>query len=124
VVVNLLEWGNGFRFYQPAIFIINILLSWLVSGMVASLGVLISLRSPTVQSAAQTLILMLFMPFLLLQAVVFVLPTFLPVDNVKALLGSLDLLTVALIVLLVLLFANLGLLLGAVTRFQRSKLIL
>ena len=124
VVVNLLEWGNGFRFYQPAIFVINILLSWLVSGMVASLGVLISLRAPTVQSATQTLVLMLFMPFLLLQGVVFILPTFLPVDTVKGFFESLDLPTIMLIVLLVLLFANLGLFLGAVARFQRSRLIL
>jgi ABC-2 type transport system permease protein len=124
VVVNLLKWGNGFHFYQPAIFVINILLSWLVSGMVASLGILISLRSPTVQSAAQTLILMLFMPFLLLQAVVFIMPTFLPVETIKALFGSLDLPTISLIVLLVLMFANLGLFLGALARFQRSRLIL
>ena len=92
--------------------------------MVASLGVLISLRAPTVQSATQTLVLMLFMPFLLLQAVVFILPTFLPVDTVKDFFESLDLPTIMLIVLLVLLLANLGLFLGAVARFQRSKLIL
>ncbi len=123
MVVNLLDWGNGFHFYHPAIFGINILLSWLVSGMVASLGILISLRSPTVQSAAQTLMLMLFMPFLLLQALVFILPTFLPVEIVKAQLESLDLMTIALVVLLVLLAANIGLFLGTVARFQRSKLI-
>ena len=124
LVVNLLEWGNGFHFYHPVIFVINILLSWLVSGMVASLGVLISLRAPTVQSATQTLVLMLFMPFLLLQAVVFILPTFLPVDTVKDFFESLDLLTIMISVLLVLLLANLGLFLGAVARFQRSRLIL
>jgi ABC-2 type transport system permease protein len=124
VVVNLLERGKGLHFYQPAIFAINILLSWLVSGMVASLGVLISLRAPTVQSATQTLVLMLFMPFLLLQAVVFILPTFLPVDTVKDFFESLDLPTIMLILLLVLLLANIGLFLGAVARFQRSRLIL
>jgi ABC-2 type transport system permease protein len=124
MVVNLLEWGNGLHFYQPAIFVINILLSWLVSGMVSSLGVLISLRAPTVQSATQTLVLMLFMPFLLLQAVVFVLPTFLPVDTIREMFESLDLLAIVLIVLFVLLLANLGLFLGAVARFQRSRLIL
>jgi ABC-2 type transport system permease protein len=124
LVVNLLEWENEFHFYHPVIFVINILLSWLVSGMVASLGVLISLRAPTVQSAAQTLILMLFMPFLLLQAVVFILPTFLPVETVKAMIGNLDLPAIVLIVLLVLLLANLGLFLGALARFQRSRLIL
>ena len=64
------------------------------------------------------------MPFLLLQAVVFILPTFLPVDTVKDFFESLDLLTIMLIVLLVLLVANLGLFLGAVARFLRSRLIL
>jgi hypothetical protein len=92
--------------------------------MVANLGILISLRSPTVQSAAQTVMLMLFMPFLLLQAVVFLLPTVLPVENIKALLAGIDLALIALIVLGILLVLNIGLFMGAVARFQRSKLIL
>jgi hypothetical protein len=39
-------------------------------------------------------------------------------------LGNLDVPTIVLIVLLVLLIANLGLFLGALARFQRSRLIL
>ena len=124
IVVNLLAWGDGFQIYQPLILGINLSMSLLVSGMVASLGILISLRSATVQSAAQTIMLMLFMPFLLLQAVVFILPTFLPVDTVKAFLKQLDLVTIGFIILLVLLAANIGLFLGTVARFQRSRLIL
>jgi hypothetical protein len=92
--------------------------------MVASLGILISLRSATVQSATQTIMLMLFMPFLLLQAVVFVLPTFLPKETVKAFLDRMDLTTILFVFLGILVAANIGLLLGVIARFQRAKLIL
>jgi len=95
-----------------------------MSGMVANLGILVSLRSPTVQNAAQIIMLLLFMPFLLLQAVVFLLPTFLPEGTVKTILDRLDFTTILLVFLAVLLVANIGLLLGAMARFQRSKLIL
>lgn len=95
-----------------------------MSGLVANLGILISLRSPTVQNAAQMVMLMLFMPLMLLQAVVFLLPSFFPVEPIKAFLESLDVESIVLIVLLVLLIANLGLFLGARARFKRSKLIL
>jgi ABC-2 type transport system permease protein len=124
MVVNIMEWNGGFHIYRPAILWINIFASLLISGMVASLGILISLRSPTVQNATQTIMLMLFMPFLLLQAVVFVLPTFLPKDTVKALFDRMDLTTILFVVLGILVVANIGLLLGAIARFQRARLIL
>jgi len=124
VVVNILTWDGGLRIYQPEILGIDLSASFLMSGMVANLGILISLRSPTVQSAAQSLMLMLFMPFLLLQAVVFLLPTFLPAEVVKGYLAKLDFLNIALVILGVMLIATLGLLLGAFSRFKRSKLIL
>ncbi|MEJ2487495.1 MAG: hypothetical protein P8Y68_17365, partial [Anaerolineales bacterium] len=87
-------------------------------------GILISLRSPTVQNAAQMVMLMLFMPLLLLQAVVFLLPSFVPIEPIKAFLEGLDVESIILIILLVLLVANIGLFLGARARFKRSKLIL
>jgi len=124
VMVNLLGWKDGFQFYQPSILWINILVSLLMSGLVTSLGILISLRSPTVQSASQTIMLMLFMPFILLQAVAFLLPTFVPKENIQALLNQLDLNGIILIGLVVLLLANIGLFLGALARFKRSRLIL
>ena len=123
VVVNLLEWDGGFHGYQPSILWLDLAASLLMSGMVANLGILISLRAPTVQNAAQTIMLMLFMPFLLLQAVVFLLPTFLPKEAVQSLLVRLDTTTIALILLSLVLAANVGLLLGAMTRFKRSRLI-
>lgn len=124
MVVNILEWNGGFQIYSPTILWINISASLLMSGMVASLGILISLRSPTVQNATQTIMLMLFMPFLLLQAMVFVLPTFLPEDTVKTFMDKMDLTTILLVILGILVAANIGLLLGAIARFQRARLIL
>lgn len=123
-VVNILEWNGGFQIYSSNILWINLSASLLVSAMVANLGILISLRSPTVQNAAQTIMLMLFMPFILLQAVVFLLPSFLPQATVSAYLARLDFTRITLITLGILLVANIGLLLGALYRFQRSKLIL
>lgn len=124
MVVNIMEWKGSFQIYQPTILWINISVSLLISGMVASLGILISLRSATVQSATQTIMLTLFMPFLLLQAVVFVLPTFLPKDTVRAFLDRMDLTKILYVLLGVLVVANIGLLLGAIACFQRARLIL
>ena len=123
-VVNILEWNGDIQFYSMKILWINLTASLLVSGLVANLGILISLRSPTVQNAAQMVMLMLFMPLLLLQAVVFLLPSFVPIEPIKAFLEGLDVESIILIILLVLLVANIGLFLGARARFKRSKLIL
>jgi ABC-2 type transport system permease protein len=124
IVVNILEWNGSFQMYQASILGINIAASLLVSGLVSSLGILISLRSPTVQSAAQTIMLMLFMPLLLLQAVVFLLPSFLPQETIMELLDRMDFNTIMLVILVVLLAITIGLSLGAWMRFKRSKLIL
>jgi ABC-2 type transport system permease protein len=123
VVVNILEWEGGFQIYQPTILWINLSASLLMSGMVASLGILISLRSATVQSAAQAIMLMLFMTVMLLQAVAFLLPTFLPIEAVRAFLDRLDFTAILLIFLIVLLVATIGLFLAALARFQRSRLV-
>lgn len=124
VVVNILKWEDSFHFYQSTILWINISASLLMSGLVASLGILISLRSPTVQSATQTIMLILFMPVLLLQAVVFLLPTFLPKEMIKQLLVRLDFNSILFIFLAILAIANIFLLWGVLARFQRAKLIL
>ena len=124
VTVNVFGGRAQFRFYQPAIFWLDIVSSMLVSGLVSSLGILISLRAPTVQNAAQTIMLALFMPLLLLQAVVFLLPSFVPVDQTKDWLAQLDFGTIITILLIVLVAANVGLFLGTLARFKRSNLIL
>jgi ABC-2 type transport system permease protein len=124
MVVNLLDGNSGFRSYQVDILWMDILGSLLVSGFVSGLGIVISLRSATVQAASQSIVVMIFLPLLLLQAVVFLLPAFLPKAAVKALLDQLSFTNIMIVVLAVLLAVDFLLLLGAVSRFQRSRLIL
>ena len=123
-MVNILQWEGYLRLYQPSIFWSNMAVSLLAVGLVSNLGILLSLRSPTVQNAAQMIMLMLFMPLLLLQAVAFLLPSFMPVEPIKAFLEGLDVNSIVLIASFILLFVNIGLFLGAKARFKRSRLIL
>lgn len=123
-VANALEWHGSFQLYQTDILCLDLIASLLISGLVSNLGILISLRSATVQSAAQSIMLALFLPLLLLQAVVFLLPSFISVDLIRAKLELLDFLSSIIIFLLVLVVLNIGLFAGAKARFTRSKLIL
>jgi ABC-2 type transport system permease protein len=124
LVVNLLDGKGGFQNYQPNILWLDIFASLLMAGFVSSLGIVISLRSPTVQAASQSIMLMLFMPFLLLQAVVFLLPVILPRSTVTALAHQLNFTNIVLVILAILLVVDIVLFLGAMARFQRSRLIL
>ncbi|MBN2146659.1 MAG: ABC transporter permease subunit [Anaerolineales bacterium] len=122
-VANGLEWHDSFQIYAPEILWMDFAASLLISGLVANLGILISLRSSTVQSAAQSIMLALFMPLLLLQAVVFLLPSFIPVDLIKARLEQVDFEAIVITILLALMVVNIGLFLGARVRFKRASLI-
>ena len=124
VIVNVLMWAGKFQFYQMKIFLADIGLSLLFSGLMVTLGILISLRSATVQSAQQVLMMALVIPIFGLQAVVFLLPTFIPMENIREFLGRFDYDQILLIFLGVLLLADIGLLLAAMSRFKRSRLIL
>ena len=124
MVVNLFDGRSGFQGYQANILWMDILGSLLFAGFVSGLGTVISLRSATVQAASQSIVVMIFLPLLLLQAVVFLLPAFLPKAAVKALLDQLSFTNIMIVVLAVLLAVDFLLLLGAVSRFQRSRLIL
>jgi len=124
VVANLMIGGDGFQMYQANILWMDICGSLLVAGFVSGLGIVISLRSATVQSATQSIVMMLFLPFLLLQAVVFLLPAFLPKATIQAILDQLNFNNIIMAVLVVILAADVILFLGAISRFQRSNLIL
>jgi len=123
MVVNLLDGKGGFQNYQSNILWMDILASALMAGFVSNLGIVISLRSATVQAASQSMMLMLFTPLMLLQAVVFLLPNFLPQATVKMLAAQLNFTTIMIVFLIVLLVLNVLLFLGAISRFQRAKLI-
>jgi hypothetical protein len=89
-----------------------------------SLGILISLRSATVQSAQQVLMMIVVIPIFGFQAIVFLLPTFLPMSSIREFLGRFNYDQILLIVLGVILLIDIGLLLAAMSRFKRSRLIL
>jgi len=124
MVANLMIGGDGFQMYQANILWMDVCGSLLVAGFVSGLGIVISLRSATVQSAAQSIMMMLFLPFMLLQAVVFLLPVFLPKVTIQAILDQLNFTNIMMVIPAVILVADIILFLGAVSRFHRSRLIL
>jgi ABC-2 type transport system permease protein len=125
IPVNLLHWSGRVAFYRPIIFVANVLISLLVSGAMASLGILISLRAATAQGAQQTLGSAVLIPLLVVQIVPAVLLSVVPGGReILARLLSIDLATVVAIVVGVLVVLNVGLLLAAMARFQRSRLVL
>jgi len=124
LVVNLLDGKSGFQIYQTNILWMDILGSLLVAGFVSGLGIVISLRSATVQAASQSIVVMLFLPLMLLQAVAFLLPVFLPRATVQALADQLKFNNIMVVILVLLLVVDIILFLGAMSRFQRSRLIL
>jgi ABC-2 type transport system permease protein len=125
VTVNLLHWDGQVMLYEPRVALANVAVSLLVASLVANLGVLISLRSATAQGAQQALMSALMVPLLVLQLVPMVMLGVVP-DGREILKKwlSLDFTQVILVVVTVLVAANVGLLLAAMARFRRSRLIL
>lgn len=123
VVVNLLSWNGRFQFYQMDILLIDLAWSLLFSALIVALGNLISLRSATVQSAQQLLMMAFIIPIFGIQAVVFLLPSFLPMENIREFLAGINFNQILLVFLGVILLADIGLLWAAMSRFKRSRLI-
>jgi ABC-2 type transport system permease protein len=120
VVVNLLMWNGKFQFYQLSILLADLGLGALFSGLMVTLGILVSLRSATVQSAQQMLMMIIVIPIFGLQAIIFLFP----MEKTREFLGRFNLNQFLLIFLGILLLVDLGLLLAALSRFKRSRLIL
>lgn len=123
VTVNVVHGRGELLLYPAPIFLSVVVLSFLASALAASIGVLVSLRAPTVQQAAQRmsigLMLVIFAPVLLWQV--------LPVDtrvNVGLALGRADFNAIVLIVTAVLMALDAAFVSAAMTRFQRARLIL
>jgi len=119
VTVNVAHWEGKLLLLTPTIALADLGLSFLLATLAAGAGVLISLRSETVQEAMQTLTAVLLLPPMLLG---FVLQMFR--DQVRGLFGALDGNQVLLIVLAVLAMIDLGVFSAAMARFQRARLIL
>jgi ABC-2 type transport system permease protein len=120
VVVNLLMWNGKFQFYQLSILLADLGLGALFSGLMVTLGILVSLRSATVQSAQQMLMMIIVIPIFGLQAIIFLFP----MEKTREFLGRFNLNQFLLIFLGILLLVDVGLLLAAMSRFKRSRLIL
>ncbi len=123
VIVNILVWNGKFQFYPLNILLADLGLGLLFSGLMVTLGILISLRSATVQSAQQLLMMIVVIPVFGLQAIVFLIPTFLPMGTIREFLGRFDYNQILLILLGVLLVTDIGLLLAAMSRFKRDLLV-
>jgi ABC-2 type transport system permease protein len=123
VTVNVAHWDGELLLYTPTVIIADLVLSFLMATLFASAGVLISMRSETVQQAAQILMAIFLVPIMLLQVIAMVFRNQLN-DLLGDSLSHLDGTQVLLVVTGVLLLLTAGVLAAAVARFRRSRLFL
>lgn len=123
VTVNIAHYDGELLLYTPAIAIGDLVLSFLMATLFASAGVLISMRSETVQQAAQLLMAIFLVPIMIVQLVAMVFMTQLN-DLLKGRLDNLDGEKVLIIALGVLLVITVGVFSAAVARFKRTRLFL
>jgi ABC-2 type transport system permease protein len=125
IAANLVAWQGHFVFYAPLLAVSDVVVSLLMSGLTGSLGVLISLRSATVQGAQQALMGALLIPLMLLQIVPIVFMSVVP--DGRAMINQItkvDFATVITAVIVVLALLDIGLFEAARARFKRARLIL
>jgi ABC-2 type transport system permease protein len=121
VIANIVIGDGQIRFFPSMLTFADVVISLLFAILVAMLGVLISLRSRTVQAAQQ----MLFTAVMILQVVPFLLMTVVP-DGPAVLRQILntDFAQVTIVLILFFGIVNVGLVVAALARFQRARLIL
>jgi ABC-2 type transport system permease protein len=117
VIVNVVHGEGELILFKPVIALANLTLSFLMAALCAGAGVLISLRSATVQGAAQTLVAIFFVPPMLLTAALMLFR-----EQVTDLLGKLSGEQAFLMIAGVLAVLTSVVLAGAVARFQRARL--
>jgi len=122
VTVNVSSGRNGLLFYPLQTTLAALVFSILISGLSASIGVLVSLRAGSARQAQQMMsagMLVLFLPFMLIR--------FVPVEWLGYLEGvarHIPLIQIAIFVALVLVVIEAILIAIAMRLFQRSRLIL
>lgn len=126
VPANVFHWEGHVMFFRLDVLLVNALVSLLTSGFMAGLGILISLRATTAQSAQQTLMGTLLVPLALLQLVPMLVLSLIPDggERLEELLKAAGKPAFIATVLAVWLLIDLALLWAATIRFQRSRLIL
>ena len=126
VMVNVTHWDGQVLLYTPTMALANVALSLLLASLVAGLGVLISLRAATVQEAQQTLMTATLFPLVLLQMIPLLLLNVVPDGRARLeeLVTAANPTQILLIVMAILVVSDVGLLVAAMARFQRARLIL
>jgi hypothetical protein len=125
VTVNVAHRGGPILFYKPSILLADLAFSFLVAMLTAAAGVLFSLRAATAQEAQQTLMAVLLIPPLILQFALFaILSSESGEARFREVLATLSFEQVILVIVAVLLVLDLGLLMAALARFRRARLIL
>jgi ABC-2 type transport system permease protein len=119
VTVNIKFWDGEILFYSPLLIAANLTISLLMATTVAGTGVLISLRSATVQQATQVLMMIFLVPLIVVQAA-----SMLFLRQMIEYFESLDAVQLLVITAAVLLVIDIAVNLAALMRFRRSKLIL
>jgi len=122
VIVNAVHGGGGFLFFPPVVIAADLALGFLLPLLFAGAGVLVSLRAATVQGAAQLLMVIFMLPAASLT--MFLLLFQGPSNPVIAFLNTLNPWQVLLVAAGVLVALDAGLLLAAMARFKRARLIL
>jgi ABC-2 type transport system permease protein len=125
VPVNVIHWDGRVLFYKPSILFAALAFGLLVAMLTATAGVLFSLRAATAQEAQQTLMAVLLIPPLILQfGLFFILQSETGEARFREVLATLSFEQVILVIVAVLLVLDGVLLLAAVARFQRARLVL
>lgn len=125
VTVNVANWDGHILFYKPSILLAALAFSFLIALLTAGAGVLFSLRAATAQEAQQTLMAVLLIPPMILQFALFaILSSESGEARFREVLSGLSFEQVILVIVAFLVALDLGLLLAAMARFKRTRLIL
>jgi ABC-2 type transport system permease protein len=122
VTINISFGREGLLFYPLQMFLAALVFSILISGLSASIGVLVSLRAGSVRQAQQLMsagMLVLFLPFMLIQ--------FIPeglLESIGDVVVNIEPLQIGTAIAMVLLVIEAILIAIAMRLFQRSRLIL
>lgn len=118
VVINVAHWQGELLFFSTPIALGGLALSFLMALLTAGAGVFVSLKAATAQEAAQILTFGILIPPMLLQIVPLLFR-----DQMTRFLDTVNGPQLLLIVLAVLAVLDVVVLLAAVARFQRARLI-
>ena len=119
VTVNIAHGEGRLLLLTPTVALADLALSFLLATLATGAGILISLRSETVQEASQTLTAVLVLPPMLLGMLMTLLR-----DRVQEILGAFKGEQILLIVVAILAVIDVVVFVAAMARFQRSRMYL